>query len=207
MTEQEKMDRGLWHDANFDPELLALRMKSDDLCFEFNQTRPSDIEKQNQILKELLGELGDGTTILSPLYADYGSRTKLGEGCFINHSAYFMDCGGITLGNHCFIGPSCGFYTSNHPLLASDRNIGYEIAKPIVLEDDVWLGGGVRILSGVRIGQGSVIGAGSVVTKDIPAGVLAYGVPCKVIRKITKADSISDLLMQQNTGKEIADEN
>ena len=86
----------------------------------------------------------------------------------MNHYAYLMDCAPITIGNHCFIGPSCGMYTANHPLVAGERNEGLEIALPITLEDNIWLGAGVTILPGVTIGKGSVIGAGSVVTKDIP---------------------------------------
>lgn len=194
MTEQEKMDLGLWYDANFDPKLLELRKRSDDLCFAFNQTRPSDLKKQEEILQQLFGQLGANTSILSPLYVDYGDRTQIGEGCFINHGAYFMDGGHITLGNHCFIGPFCGFYTAAHPLLAKERNAGYEQAKPIVLEDNVWLGASVTVLPGVRIGEGSVIGAGSLVTRDIPAGVIATGSPYKVVRPITEADSIQDLI-------------
>lgn len=190
MTEKEKMELGLWYDANFDPELLEERMKADSLCFEFNQCRPDDTEKRNSILKQLLGEFGSEVSILSPMYTDYGNRTYIKEGTFVNHNSYFMDGGTIRIGSHCFIGPDCGFYTANHPLLAEQRNAGYEIALPIVLEDNVWLGAGVKVLPGVTIGKGAVIGAGSIVTKDIPAGFVAVGNPCRPVRPIGPDDTI-----------------
>lgn len=191
MTEKEKMKLGLWYDANFDQELVDERLKAEDLCDQFNRTRPSDRREKEQILRELFGDLAEGVSVLSPVFADYGYLTELGEGTFINHGCYLMDGGGIHIGKHCFIGPNCGFYTANHPLLADERNRGFETAHPIVLEDNVWIGADTTILPGVTIGEGAVIGAKSLVTKDIPAGVLAYGNPCKVIRPITRADSIT----------------
>ena len=101
-----------------------------------------------------------------------------------------MDGAPITLGRNCFLGPSCGLYTANHPLNAVQRAQGLERALPITLGDDVWLGGNVVILPGVTIGSGSVIGAGSVVTHDIPPGVVAAGNPCRVLRPITEADRV-----------------
>ena len=95
-----------------------------------------------------------------------------------------MDCAKIIFGRKCFIGPNCGFYTAIHPLEATKRNAGYEMAQPITLGDNVWIGGGVTVLPNVKIGRNSVIGAGAVVTEDIPEGVLAYGNPCKVVRQI-----------------------
>ena len=108
----------------------------------------------------------------------------IGADTFINHGAYLMDCGGITIGRHCFIGPNCGMYTANHPISPRERNQGLENAKPIVIGDNCWLGGDVTILPGVTIGENTVIGAGSVVTKDIPANVVAVGNPCRVLRSI-----------------------
>ena len=128
--------------------------------------------------------------LLSPLYVDYGERVRIGDGCFINHGAYLMDGGGITIGSHVFIGPNLGAYTAVHPLVAEERNQGLERALPIVIGDNVWIGGDVTILPGVTIGAEAVIGAGSVVTKDVPAGVVAAGNPCRVLRPITEADRI-----------------
>lgn len=190
MSEKEKMRAGLWYDANFDQELLQERLNAEDLCFELNQTRPKEVEKREEILRKLLPQMEENCTILSPFYTDYGIYTKIGRDSYINHNAYFMDGGGITIGHHCFIGPNCGLYTAIHPLLSKERNEGYEKALPITIGDNCWIGADVTILPGVSIGEKSVIGAKSVVTKDIPAGVVAVGNPCKVIRKISEDDSI-----------------
>ena len=190
MTEQEKMAAGLWYDANFDPELLAARTKAEELCAAFNAAAPGDAVRRGALLRALIPDLGEGVTILSPFYTDYGSNCRIGAGSFLNHGVYLMDGAPITLGRNCFLGPSCGLYTANHPLNAVQRAQGLERALPITLGDDVWLGGNVVILPGVTIGSGSVIGAGSVVTHDIPPGVVAAGNPCRVLRPITEADRV-----------------
>lgn len=196
MTNRERMEKGLWYDANYDLELLEMRNQADDLCFEFNNIRPRFKKERQRILKKLMPDLGENVSVLAPINADYGTLTRIGDETFINHNAYFMDGGTITIGSHCFIGPNCGLYTANHPLLAQERNQGYETARPIVIEDNVWIGADVTILPGVTIGAGSVIGAKSLVNKDIPDHVLAVGNPCKVLRKISEKDSIKDLLEQ-----------
>ena len=190
MTEQEKMAAGLWYDANFDPELLAARTKAEELCAAFNAAAPGYAERRGALLRALIPDLGEGVTILSPFYTDYGSNCRIGAGSFLNHGVYLMDGAPITLGRNCFLGPSCGLYTANHPLNAVQRAQGLERALPITMGDDVWLGGNVVILPGVTIGSGSVIGAGSVVTHDIPPGVVAAGNPCRVLRPITEADRV-----------------
>ena len=190
MTEAEKMKRKLWYDANFDKELLEQRLVAEDLCFELNQTRPKDVEKRAEILKTLLPEMEENCTILSPFVTDYGCYCKIGHDSFINHNAYLMDGGGITIGHHCFIGPNCGMYTAVHPLIAEERNAGLEKALPITIGDNCWIGADVTILPGVTIGSNTVIGAKSVVIKDIPDHVVAVGNPCRVLRPITEKDSI-----------------
>ena len=99
-----------------------------------------------------------------------------------------LDGARVTFGDHVFIAPNCGFYTAGHPLDAERRNQGLEYAHPITVGDNVWLGAGVQVMPGVTIGDGAVIGAGSIVTRDIPAGVVAAGNPCRVLRAITQAD-------------------
>lgn len=191
MTEREKMDLGLWYDANYDQELLQQRLRAEDLCFEFNHTRPSEEGKKQEILRELLPNLGKNVTILADFYADYGYNCLIGDETFINHGAYLMDGAKITIGSHCFIGPNCGMYTANHALVAEERNRGLEMAQPITVGKNVWIGADVTILPGVTIGEGSVIGGKSVVTRDIPAGVIAMGNPCRPVREITEKDSIA----------------
>jgi len=184
MTEKDKMLAGEWYDANYDEDLEKERSKANDLCFELNQTKPSNKEKRHAILKELLNDEPNHLELLSPFYTDYGYNTFLGKHVFINHDCYFMDGGKIFIGDHVFIGPKCDFYTAIHPLNYQDRNIGLEQALPIHIGDNVWIGANVIVLPGVTIGNGAVIGAGSAVTKDIPSNVLAVGSPAKPIKTI-----------------------
>ncbi len=192
MTECEKMKKGFWYDANNDAELLELRENAEELCYSFNQTSPKMTEKKEKIMNALLPNRGKNTTILSPFYTDYGYNCFIGDNTFINHNAYLMDGAQIKIGSYCFIGPNCGMYTAVHPLIAEERNKGLEKAKPVIIGDNVWIGGDVTILPGVKIGENTVIGAKSVVTKDIPANVVAVGNPCRVLRKITEKDSIME---------------
>lgn len=183
MTEKEKMERGEWHDANFNEELLAKRARAEALCCDFNMGKPGS-DAQLDALKTLLDtDLPAGLTVLSPAYFDYGDKTTFGDGCFVNHGCYFMDGGSITFGDNVFIGPFCGFYTASHPLGAKERNLGLERALPIVVGDNCWFGANVSVLQGVTIGSGCVIAAGSVVTEDLPDNVMAAGVPA-VVKKI-----------------------
>lgn len=190
MTEREKMRQGMWYDANYDEGLLEERLQAEELYFAYNQTGPRETERKEQLLQALFPNMEKEVVILSPIYTDYGYNCRIGEATFINHGAYLMDAGKITIGSHCFIGPNCGMYTAIHAMLPEERNRGIERAKPIVLGDNVWLGGDVTILPGVTIGSNTVIGAGSVVTKDIPSGVVAAGNPCRVMREITQADAM-----------------
>ena len=183
MKEKEKMLLGKWYDAT-DQELVKQRLNAKDLCFELNQIKPSNLEKRNSIINKLLGYQPDNLELLSPFTCDYGNNIVLGKNVFINSNCYFMDGAKITVGDNVFIGPSCGFYTANHPLDYQTRNQGIEQALPILIGNNVWLGGNVIVLPGVEIGDGCVIVAGSVVTKDIEANSIATGVPCKVIKKI-----------------------
>lgn len=190
MTEKERMQRGMWYDANNNPDLLAQRNGADAICHELNATPPQQPERRQELLAKLMPGSSTDIEVLLPIQVDYGFNCTIGEGTFINHGAYFMDCAPITLGKHCFIGPSCNLYTAVHPLLASQRNQGIERALPITIGDNVWFGGNVTVLPGVNIGHDTVIGAGSVVTRDIPAGVVAVGNPCRVLREITEADKV-----------------
>lgn len=194
LTEFEKMKAGEWYDANYDEELLAQRLRAEDLCFDLNLTRPSDTEKRNALLEKLLPDRGENCSILSPFFTDYGCYCHIGHDTFINHNAYLMDGGGITIGPHCFIGPNCGMYTAVHPSIAEERNKGLEKALPIVIGSNCWIGADVTILPGVSIGNNTIIGAKSVVTKNIPDNVIAVGNPCRVLRPITEEDRIGKMI-------------
>lgn len=186
MTEKEKMEQGLWYDANNDTYLIEQRIKAKDLCFDLNQTRPGEKKKRNELIIKLLGYQPNNLELISPFMCDYGNNIKLGKNVFINSSCYFMDCGRITIGDNVFIGPSCGLYTANHPLDFQTRNQGLEQALQITIGNNVWLGGNVVILPGIAIGDNCVIGAGSIVTKNIDANSIACGNPCKVIKKVNQ---------------------
>lgn len=188
MTEWEKAQKGYLYDANYDEEICQDRERAADLCYEFNLTKPSDTEKQKEILKKLLGQIDGAFVITSPFYCDYGKNISIGKNFYTNHNCTILDGAQVKFGNNVFIAPNCVFSTAGHPIDAEQRNSGLEIALPITVGNDVWFGTNVSVLPGVTIGSNVVIGAGSVVNRDIPDGVVAAGNPCRVIRKITEAD-------------------
>lgn len=188
MTEKEKMVTKKLYDANYDETLNKERMEAKDLCYEYNQLRPSDEKNQKQILKKLLGKTGENFCITAPFWCDYGYNIEIGENFYSNHNLVILDGGKVTFGDNVFIAPDCGFHTAGHPIDTARRNQGLEYAYPITVGDNVWIGAGVQVMPGVTIGSNVVIGGGSVVVKDIPDNSVAVGNPCKVIREITKED-------------------
>lgn len=191
-TEKDKMLAGKIYDANYDQELVAARVDAKELCYDFNHARPSEEAKRQGIIRQLLGKIGNQFEITGPFYCDYGFNIEIGENFYANHNLVILDGAKVTFGDDVFVAPDCGFYTAGHPLDADRRNKGLEYAKPITVGNNVWFGGGVKVMPGVTIGDGAVIGGGSVVTKDIPANMIAVGNPCKPIREITEADARCD---------------
>jgi len=182
-TAYEKMLNQEWYNANHDKQLLALRTEVQDLCYEFNHTRPSNKARKKELLEQILKDSPKNLELVAPLWVDYGQHIKFGENVFVNADTYFMDGNYITIGDNTFIGPNCGFYTNIHPENIEKRNQGFEKALPITIEENVWIGSDVTVLPGVTIGEGSIIGAGSTVSKNIPKHSVAVGSPCRVIRK------------------------
>ena len=167
-----------------DPELVAESRRAAALTKEFNESDPADPASRRRILAELLGALGDGAEIRPPLYCDYGFNTHVGAGTFVNVGLVALDVARITIGDDVQIGPYVQLLTPTHPLEPSARREKWEAAEPIAIGDNVWLGGGVIVCPGVTIGAGTVVGAGAVVTQDLAAGVLAVGVPARVVRSL-----------------------
>ena len=188
MTEKEKMCAQMLYDANYDRALLEERDKAKDLCYQYNQLRPSDKAGQREVLKKLLGKTGEHFIITAPFWCDYGYNITLGENFYANHNLVILDGAKVTFGDNVFIGPDCGFHTAGHPIDFERRNRGLEYAYSITVGDNVWIGAGVQVMPGVTIGSNVVIGGGSVVVKDIPGNCVAVGNPCHVLRPITEAD-------------------
>ncbi len=187
-TEKEKAQRGELYDANYDAELLAERDICKDMCYEYNQLRPSRKAERQQLIRSLFGRTGQNFLIEQPFYCDYGYNIEIGENFYANMNCVMLDGAKIHFGDNVFIAPHCGFYTAGHPLDANLRNQGLEYAYSIRVGNNVWIGANVCVLPGVSIGNNCVIGAGSVVNKDIPDNSLAVGNPCKVIRTLTEED-------------------
>ena len=198
MTEFERMSAGKLYDTS-EKELAKMRTKAHKLSKDYNDAYEDEEEKRAAIMKELCPNLGKGTYLQGPLQFDYGVNFFTGENCYANFNLTVLDCAPVRLGNDVFIGPNCQLVPPVHPLLIEERKMYFkadgtpydkEYAKPIEIGGGCWLASGVTVCGGVKIGKNCVIGAGSVVTKDIPDGVFAAGNPCRVIRKITEADSV-----------------
>ena len=188
MTEKEKMKNKMLYNANYDEELIKERIIAKDLCYEYNQLKPSDLENQRKIIKKLFGKTKENFSIVSPFWCDYGYNIEVGDNFFANHNMVILDGAKVIFGDNVFIAPNCGFYTAGHPIDSERRNEGLEYAYPITVGNNVWIGAGVQVMPDVIIGDNVVIGAGSVVVKDIPSNSVAVGNPCKVIRAITEED-------------------
>lgn len=199
MQEKEKMLAGLIYDPA-DQELAELRQKAHRLSKEYNDRLETD-EERARLLDELLPNKGVNVYLQGPVQFDYGCFTTIGDNSYANFNFTCLDCCPVKIGSNVFMGPNVSLLTPVHPLRYQDRNIyerkdgvntDKEYAKPITIGDNCWIAGNVTVCGGVTIGNGSVIGAGSVVTHNIPDGVFAAGVPCKVIREITEADSLEN---------------
>lgn len=187
MTELEKCQAGLLYDTTF-PGREEDHLRCADLCYDYNHTRPSDTKRREALLRTLFGKVGKNPYVEPTIFCGFGWNIEVGDNFFANNNCVFVDPGKIIFGDNVFIGPSCGFYTANHPIHPELRNRLYEYAYPIHVGNDVWIGGGTVVVPGVTIGSNVVIGAGSVVVHDIPDNCVAVGNPCRPIRPITQED-------------------
>ncbi len=198
MREEEKIKAGILFNPG-DPELKAMKLRAHNLNMDYNQTYEDETEKRAAILAELIGELGEGSFIQGPIAFHYGKHTRIGRNFFGNFNLTIQDDAEVWIGDYCSFGPNATIVTPIHPMLPDERlelrtaegdkkRLCY--AKPVRIGSSCWFGASVTVCSGVTIGDNCVIGAGSVVTRDIPPDSFAAGVPCRVIRKLTEADSM-----------------
>ena len=183
--EWRKMLSGEVYDAGYQP-FIDLLVDVRRRLWEYNTICPDRTDRLREILKGLLGASGNNITVNPPFRCDYGCNIRVGENFFANFNLTIVDEAFVTIGDNVFIGPNVSIFTACHPLDPAERDKLAEWAEPVTIGDSVWIGGDVTILPGVTIGSGTTIGAGSVVARDIPAGVLAVGNPCRVIRKIAE---------------------
>ena len=172
-----------------DEELLKEQFSYMEKLYDFNQTRPSELEKRFNLLKEMFAEIGDGCYIEPPLHSNFGCHhVHFGKNIYANYNLTLVDDTHIYVGNNTMFGPNVTLATAGHPINPELRIKGYQFNASIKIGNNCWLGAGVIVLPGVTIGDNTVIGAGSIVTKDIPDNVIAVGNPCKVLRPIGEHD-------------------
>ena len=178
-------------DANHPEEaaqLAAARQRGKALCWEINRLHPDDVEKRMELLKQLLGSMGEGCWLEPPVYMSYGSNTVFGDRVYANFGLTIVDDWKVTVGSRVLFAPNVQIAVTCHPLHPDLRPRGEMYARPVVIGNDVWIGTGAIICPGVTVGKGATVGAGSVVTRDVPPYTFAAGNPCRVIREITDRD-------------------
>jgi maltose O-acetyltransferase len=180
---RERMLAGELYIAD-DPELALDSLRAQRLTHQINTMDPTDHQRRRELLTELLGAFGEGSEIRPPLQCDYGYQTFVGARCFANWGLISLDVATVTIGDDVQVGPNVQLLTATHPLEPGPRRDKWEAAEPIVIGDNVWLGGGVIVCPGVTIGADTVVGAGSVVVRDLPPGVVAVGSPARVVRAL-----------------------
>lgn len=188
MSEKDKLHTGDLYLPG-DDEILVEQQQCLEKLYDFNQTRPSEMDKRNAMLKEMLAEVGEGCYIEPPFHSNFGGHhVHFGNYVYANFNLTTVDDTHIYVGDYTMFGPNVTLATAGHPILPELREKAYQYNMPIHIGRNCWLGAGVCVMPGVTIGDNTVIGAGSVVTNDIPANSVAYGTPCRVIREISEHD-------------------
>ena len=167
-----------------DPELEADMAAAQAQVEAYNATRFGEQAERDRLLRDLLGEVGEGVVIRPPFRCDYGTQIAIGAGTFVNYGCVMLDVVAIEIGERCQIATGVQLLTATHPIDPGPRRDAWEYGEPIKIGDNVWIGAGAIVCPGVTIGDDSVIGAGAVVTRDVPPGVVAAGNPARVLREI-----------------------
>ena len=187
MDIRERMKNGKLYFCT-DESVAREQLQCLDKLYDFNQTRPSEMEKRQKLLKELLAEVGENCYVEPPLHANRAKNTHFGSNVYANFNLTLVDDTDIYVGDSVMFGPNVTLATAGHPIDPDLRRKVAQFNLPVRIGNNVWIGAGAVVLPGVTIGDDSVIGAGSIVTKDIPAGVVAVGNPCRVLRPINDRD-------------------
>ena len=188
MTDREKIHSGKIYYPSGD-EIMNEQLSYVDKLYDFNATRPTELDKRELLLKEMFAEIGEGCYIEPPFHANWGGHhVHFGNNVYANFNLTMVDDTHIYVGDCTMFGPNVTVATAGHPIDPELRAKAYQYNMPVRIGKNCWLGAGVIVLPGVTIGDNTVIGAGSVVTKDIPANVVAVGNPCKVLRPINERD-------------------
>lgn len=188
MEQRDNMHNGKLYDPN-DDSVMEEQMVCLDRLYDFNQTRPSEMDKRNVIMKEMMGDVGKDCYIEPPFHANWGGKhVHFGDGVYANFGLTCVDDTHIYVGSHTLFGPNVILATAGHPMMPELRKHGIQYNMPIHIGENCWLGAGVIVVPGVTIGDNVVIGASSVVTKDIPSNSVAMGTPCRVVRQINDHD-------------------
>lgn len=188
MEQRDNMHNGKLYDPN-DDSVMEEQMVCLDRLYDFNQTRPSEMDKRNAIMKEMMGDVGKDCYIEPPFYANWGGKhVHFGDGVYANFGLTCVDDTHIYVGSHTLFGPNVVLATAGHPMMPELRKHGIQYNMPIHIGENCWLGAGVIVVPGVTIGDNVVIGVSSVVTKDIPSNSVAMGTPCRVVRQINDHD-------------------
>lgn len=182
MTEKEKMLAGELYIAE-EAELAAEHARAIELCDRLDCGGISE-EERDAITRQLLGKCGKNTVLGRGFRCDYGYNIEAGENFYVNFNVVILDVCKVKIGDNCLIAPQAGIYTAAHPLDAAVRRSGLEYGRPVTIGNDVWIGGGARILPGVTLGDNVVVGAGAVVTRSFPSDVVIAGNPARVIKKL-----------------------
>jgi maltose O-acetyltransferase len=185
---RERMLRGELYIAD-DRDNTAEFARVQELLASFNGLAPGAGDERDALLRRMLRYVGEGVVVRPPFFCEYGA-IRIGDGTFINVDAVMLDVMPITIGAACQIGTRVQLLTASHPLDPKPRRVGWEYGQSITIADNVWLGGGAIVCPGVSVGEDSVVGAGAVVSRDLPAGVVAAGVPARVLREIGEGDRI-----------------
>ena len=185
---RERMLRGELYIAD-DAENAVEHARVQGLLAAFNGSPPPASAERDVLLRQILRYVGDGVVVRAPFYCEYGA-ISIGERTSINVDAVMLDVAPITIGAACQIATRVQLLTAAHPIDPEARRLGWEYGQPITIHDNVWLSGGVIVCPGVTIGQDTVVGAGAVVARDLPAGVVAVGVPARVLREISDHDRV-----------------